>query len=93
MQVIGDSRLAFGLPFKYDSKMPKQSTEKVRLKRKRGRPATGNDPMMGLRMPDELKAEIDEWAASQDDKPSRSAAIRRLIEQALAAAPKRGRGK
>jgi metal-responsive CopG/Arc/MetJ family transcriptional regulator len=32
---------------------------------------------------------IDNWAKQQDDKPSRSEAIRRLIEFALAAKPKR----
>jgi Arc/MetJ-type ribon-helix-helix transcriptional regulator len=41
--------------------------------------------MMGFRMPDELKVEIDAWAAAQDDKPSRSEAMRRLMKLGLAA--------
>jgi hypothetical protein len=64
--------------------MRESSTKKVILKkRKRGRPATGNDPMMALRMSPELKIEVDDWAAKQADQPSRSEAIRRLVEQAL----------
>jgi hypothetical protein len=31
-------------------------------------------------------AKIDAWAAGQEDKPPRTEAIRRLVEQALAAA-------
>jgi hypothetical protein len=75
--------------------MMKQSTKKV-IPKKRGRPATGKDPMMALRMPPEFRAKIDSWAKAQDDKPSRSEAIRRLVERGLAAepvAPKRGRTK
>jgi hypothetical protein len=68
--------------------MRQTSTEKVRLKRRPGRPATGNDPMMGFRMPDELKAEIDNWAAEQPDQPSRSEAMRRLMKLGLAACAK-----
>lgn len=42
--------------------------------------------MRGLRMPPELEAAIDVWIDRQDDpKPSRSEAIRRLIEKGLAA--------
>jgi len=49
--------------------------------------------MIGLRMPPESRRAIEAWAQDQDDKPSFSEAIRRLVDQALAAAPKRGRGK
>jgi Ribbon-helix-helix protein, copG family len=55
--------------------------------KKRGRPATGRDPVTAIRLSPELRAAIDAWAARQDDKPPRSEAIRRMIEQALAAAP------
>jgi hypothetical protein len=58
------------------------STGKVLLK-KRGRPATGNDPMMAFRMPQEMKYKIDEWADHQPDNPPRSEAIRRLIDLGL----------
>jgi hypothetical protein len=58
----------------------------VKLKR-RGRPATGRDPILGLRPPNELRGRIDAWAAKQADKPRRSEAIRRLVELGLAASP------
>jgi metal-responsive CopG/Arc/MetJ family transcriptional regulator len=46
-----------------------------------------------VRLPDETRKALDRWAAAQEDQPGRSEAIRRLVEQALAAAPKRGRTK
>jgi predicted transcriptional regulator len=70
-----------------------KSNTVLQKKRGRGRPATGHDPTTTIRLSDEIKAKIDEWAARQEDKPPRSEAIRRLVEQALAAAPKRGRAK
>ena len=40
--------------------------------------------MRGLRMPPELEAKIDAWIDRQPDpKPSRSEAMRRLIERGL----------
>lgn len=51
--------------------------------KKRGRPATGRDPMYGFRMSDSLRDGIDVWRDAQPDKPSRSEAIRRLVEEAL----------
>ena len=36
--------------------------------------------MLALRLPPALKADIERWAKKQNDKPSRSEAIRRLIE-------------
>jgi Arc/MetJ-type ribon-helix-helix transcriptional regulator len=62
--------------------MPKSI--KVKPK-KRGRPATGKDPLVGTRMPPDLIREIDAWA-KHNTGGSRSEAIRRLIEQALAGA-------
>ena len=47
--------------------------------------------MIGLRTSDELRAAIDQWAARQPDKPSRSEAIRRLVELGLTVKQK-GRG-
>jgi DNA-binding XRE family transcriptional regulator len=44
--------------------------------------------MFGLRLPPELRSSIETWAREQNDKPSRSEAIRRLVEVALAG-PKR----
>jgi hypothetical protein len=51
-------------------------------KRKRGRPATGKDPMIGLRAPPRLIKEIDAWAAA-NGVTSRSDAIRHLLEHGL----------
>jgi hypothetical protein len=55
------------------------------VRKKRGRPATGQDPVTAIRLPPELRAAIDAWAEKQDDKPARSVAIRRMIERQLAA--------
>ena len=68
--------------------MPKPSREKVIPKRP-GRPATGRDPVLTLRFPAELRLAIETWARHQKDKPSRSEAIRRLIELALTAEAKK----
>ncbi|MGA8613436.1 MAG: hypothetical protein WB760_17380 [Xanthobacteraceae bacterium] len=54
-------------------------------RKKRGRPPTGQDPVLALRLPPSLRSDIETWANEQKDKPSRSEAIRRLIEAALAA--------
>lgn len=51
--------------------------------KRRGRPPTGKDPVSAIRLSAELRAEIDAWAETQHDKPSRSEAIRRLVEEAL----------
>jgi hypothetical protein len=48
-----------------------------------GRPATGKDPVRTMRLSDEFMASVDAWAASQDDEPGRSEAIRRLVEIGL----------
>ncbi|WP_439406736.1 hypothetical protein ACNJX9_35515 [Bradyrhizobium sp. DASA03076] len=53
------------------------------MPKKRGRPATGNDPVRSLRMPDELMDHIDTWSADQEDRPSRAESIRRLVKLAL----------
>jgi hypothetical protein len=57
-----------------------RSIKKVPPKR-RGRPATGKDPLVSTRMPMALIAEIDAWADGSDVK--RSEAIRRLVELGL----------
>ena len=58
------------------------STKKVTPK-KRGRPATGKDPARAFRLSDQFIKSVDAWAAAQDDQPSRSEAIRRLVELGL----------
>ncbi|WP_426525958.1 ribbon-helix-helix domain-containing protein [Bradyrhizobium sp. McL0615] len=49
--------------------------------KKRGRPATGRDPVSAVRLPVELTAEVDKWA--EGHKANRSEAIRRLVELGL----------
>jgi Arc/MetJ-type ribon-helix-helix transcriptional regulator len=55
------------------------------IRKKRGRPPTGQDPVTTVRLPPALKSKIENWAKQQPDHPSRSEAIRRLVELALAA--------
>jgi hypothetical protein len=59
------------------------------VRKKRGRPATGQDPVSAIRLSLPLRAAIDNWAKQQPDQPSRSVAIRRLIEIALTTKSKR----
>lgn len=48
-----------------------------------GRPATGREPVRTVRLSDEFMSKLDDWAARQEDKPTRSEAIRRLVELGL----------
>ena len=57
------------------------STKKV-IPKKKGRPATGKDPVLTFRSPPELTERIDRHA-NTIGKP-RSEAIRRLVERSLA---------
>jgi hypothetical protein len=60
-------------------------------KRGRGRPATGRDKAVTVRLPDALIAGIAKLA--KDSRESRSDILRRLIEQALGTQPQGLRGK
>jgi hypothetical protein len=51
--------------------------------KKRGRPATGKDPLMGFRASPVMRASVVRWAENQTDNPSLSEAIRRLVEIGL----------
>jgi Arc/MetJ-type ribon-helix-helix transcriptional regulator len=55
----------------------------VTPKKKRGRPATGRDPHVTARLPQELIDAIELWA--EKSSVSRSEAIRRLVEIGLKA--------
>ena len=68
--------------------MAGSSTGKVTPKRP-GRPATGRDPVLTVRLPPSLRFAIEAWAKRQKDTPSRSEAIRRLIEIALSTKAKK----
>src|SRR3954452_10625166 len=51
--------------------------------KKRGRPATGKDPLMAFRASPIMRASVVKWAENQPDEPTLSEAIRRLVESAL----------
>ncbi len=53
------------------------------VRKSRGRPATGQDPVTAIRLSKELRETVDKRAAKQDDEPGRSEAIRRLVEIGL----------
>lgn len=53
----------------------------AKRKKKRGRPATGQDPMIGLRLPKGDIARLDKWAKANGC--TRSQAIRTLIERGI----------
>src|ERR1700704_1143321 len=59
-----------------------KSTKNV-VRKRPGRPATGQDPVTAIRLSSELRQNVDAWAAKQDDEPGRSEAIRRLVELGL----------
>jgi hypothetical protein len=48
-------------------------------KKKRGRPATGQEPVTAIRLGKDLLRLIDDWRRKEDDIPPRSEAIRRMI--------------
>ncbi len=78
--------LGFQADLWYDSNMG-TSSKRV-IPKKRGRPATGNDPVRAFRLSDEFMTRLDAWIAEQDDLPSRAEAIRRLVELGLKAKAK-----
>jgi Arc/MetJ-type ribon-helix-helix transcriptional regulator len=54
----------------------------IAVKPKRGRPATGRDPFVGIRLPAALIEDIQAWS-DKHEAASRSEAIRRLVELGL----------
>ena len=76
--------LPLGLLFRYTYFMAKSI--KVHPKKRRGRPATGKDPLVSARLPQELIDSVEAWATA--NSASRSEAIRRLVEIGLAGAKK-----
>jgi hypothetical protein len=55
---------------------------KVHPKKRRGRPATGKDPLVSARMPSAVIAGVEAWAEANE--VSRSQAFRQLVELGLA---------
>ncbi len=74
--------LPLGSLFMYNLIMD-TSIEVIPKKKKRGRPATGKDPLLTGRVPASLIKALEEWAARHGI--SRSEAIRRLIQRGLEA--------
>jgi hypothetical protein len=77
--------LPLGLLLRYTVIMAKS----ISVKRKKpGRPATGTEPLYGIRIADGLMKQIMDWAKSQG--ATRSEAIRRLVELGLKVKAKNG---
>jgi hypothetical protein len=53
------------------------------IRKKRRRPATGQHAVTSIRLPAKLRRAVDAWAKAQPSKPSRSEAIRLLLELGL----------
>jgi hypothetical protein len=67
--------------------------QSVITQKKRGPPATGKGELVGVRIQPKLMQGLDRWIADHRPRPSRPEAIRRLLEQALAAAAPSGPAK
>jgi DNA-binding transcriptional regulator YiaG len=59
-----------------------KSSIKNVIRKKRGRPATGSDPIISMRMPVAIRRKVSEWAQKQD--LSLSKAVIALLQKALA---------
>jgi hypothetical protein len=59
----------------------KKPTINVQRKKKRGRPATGQDPLIGMRAPPELIKSVEKWAKVHE--VTFSEAARRLLQVGL----------
>jgi hypothetical protein len=70
-----------------------KSNIRKQKKRGRGRPPKpgGLDPVVSARLPHDLVAEIDEWAA-ENEAGSRQDAVRALVERGLKAKHKQHQG-
>ena len=64
-----------------------KGSRKSVVRKKRGRQATGQDPVTAIRLSAEMRKNVDTWAAGQADKPGRSEAIRRLVALGLETLP------
>jgi hypothetical protein len=62
------------------------TSKKVALKRGPGRPATGRDPMIGGRVPQETIVRVDDWAKANG--LTRSSALAPLLDAGLKQLPK-----
>lgn len=53
------------------------------VRKKRGRPATGQDPVTAIRLSAEMREGLDRAARLEPGRPSRSALIRRIVSDWL----------
>ena len=53
--------------------------------KKIGRPATGRDPAVTIRLPEKVLDDVETWASKQEGDLNRSQAIRALVEIGLKA--------
>jgi hypothetical protein len=60
-----------------------KASKKNVVRKRPGRPATGQDRVTAIRLSADLRANVDAWASAEDDRPGRSEAIRRLVELGL----------
>jgi len=58
-----------------------KSSKKNVVRKRPGRPATGQDPVTAIRLSNEMRAAVGAWAEAHD--LGRSEAIRRLVELGL----------
>jgi hypothetical protein len=54
-----------------------------KISKNRGRPATGTNPTVGVRLPPDILNAIEEWRALQRPIPSVPESIRALLKKAL----------
>lgn len=59
------------------------SLKLIMATKKRGRPATGINPVVGVRLPPTLLSELDRWRLAQNTSLNRPEAIRRLVRERL----------
>lgn len=78
MEVTASLRPAFTI---YVYSMAKSINDN--RKRKPGRPATGTDPLVGVRMSPDIIKTVDAWAKKNEH--TRASAIRHFVEQGLKA--------
>ena len=62
------------------------SESDVVIRKKRGRPRSGQIPVFSLRLQVECQEAIDEWRSEEPGHPSRSEAVRMLLVLALCSA-------
>jgi len=76
-------QLPIDLPFMYNIKMNDSKTINVKHK-KRGRPATGKTPIIGVRIEPDIIEAVEQYRLGKDPEINQSEAIRRILREWLA---------